>query len=142
MKFKAEIMVLDASKNRNGRIYTHKCAEEILATYKDHNKIYLGYLEDVDNESKYLDRVCGKVTNVYMERTYIGDTLYAEGEIFENTQGYKIYNELKEIGLDMYLTITGFGTLVEMGTVTDYEFKYFDLVTDDAFNVNSIKEVE
>ena len=136
MKIKAEVMFLDGKPNRNNRIYTNEAAENILNTWKEHNDIIFG-MNDENIEYKPID-ICGKVDNVYLE----GDIVIVEGELLDNHIGTKILKQLREVGLNMYITISGCGDLKnDSKTIENFELHHFNLTNDSAFDVYAIQEI-
>lgn len=136
MKIKCQVMLIDGKPNKNKRIYTNEAVENILNTWKEHRDIIFGM--DEENPDYKLMDICGKVDNVYLE----GNIVVIEGELFDNHNGTKILKQLREVGLNMYITTTGHGILSEDGkTVKDFELYYFNLTNDSSFDVYAIQEL-
>ena len=135
MKIKAEIMFLDGKPNKNGRIYTAETANNILETWREHKDINFG---DVDYDDFKPKNICGQISNIWLE----GDTIIAEGELFDNHIGTKILKELNKVGLGMYLSFSGAGTYdYDNKTIKDYELVCFHLANESAFYVSKIEEL-
>lgn len=135
MRISCQVIFVDGKPNRNNRIYTNEAVENILNTWKDHTDIIFGMFDALEY---HLKDVCGKITNVYLD----GDTVVVEGELFDDHNGTKILKQLKEVGLNMYITTSGTGDLAEDNkTVKDFQLHHFILSNDSAFEVSGIEEL-
>jgi hypothetical protein len=134
MKLKGKFLYYDV-ENRNGRMYTKECAEDIVKQFGelDHPTFgQLGY-PDADNFKGNLGDASHEVKEIHVN----AETHAIEGtiEILDTPNGEKlldlIHNDIANFDKYYVIRSRGIGQINENKEVTDYKIISFDVVPRD-----------
>ena len=118
-------------ENRNGRIYTKQCAEDIVEQFKkmgDGTCLGEPMQNDLEIPQIRLSQVSHRINDVWIDE----DTKTVKGsiEILDGTpRGVMLKEAINTCGIENFSVASrGTGTVNEVGEVEDYELISFDIV--------------
>jgi len=120
MELKNQILKIADVAQRNGHVYTQDALEKAVDNAQERIKNQdgiLGVLGEPRNEGSIdIAEISHAITNIRMD----GDKMVADFKILSTPKG-NILRQLLEAGITPQFSVSGFGTVAEDGTVSDFE---------------------